>query len=195
MVQADALCLHLNALQESIQAGGETNFGGLAKKIQKVCRFIGVPVIAKEVGWGISERTATILEECGVTAIDVAGAGGTSWSQVEMYRAPDEYTRQLAATFSTWGIPTAESILNVKKAAPRTIIIASGGLNNGIDIAKCLALGASIGGMAGPLLKPASVSTEKLLQTLKLLHQQLKLTMFSCGAGNIKSLDIGKLQN
>jgi isopentenyl-diphosphate delta-isomerase len=193
MVEADALCLHLNGLQEALQVGGDTNFSGLAKKIENVCRKLDVPVIAKEVGWGISERSAKLLEECGVAAIDVAGAGGTSWSQVEMYRAPDESIRELAATFVEWGIPTTESILNVKRAAPGTIIFASGGLKNGLDIAKCLALGASLGGMAGQLLKPATESTEILLQMLKLLHQQIVLTMFSCGVGNLKDLSVVKL--
>ncbi|HLF75640.1 MAG TPA: type 2 isopentenyl-diphosphate Delta-isomerase, partial [Anaerolineales bacterium] len=108
MIHADALIFHFNPLQEAVQDAGDTNFAGLAKKIAAVCTRLEVPVIAKEVGWGISERTAGILGECGVAAIDVAGAGGTSWSQVEMHRAPDEFTRALAATFVGWGIPTAE---------------------------------------------------------------------------------------
>jgi isopentenyl-diphosphate delta-isomerase len=102
MIGADALFLHLNPLQEAVQAGGDTNWKGLANKIEVICRRLDVPVIVKEVGWGISERTAKILAECGVSAIDVAGAGGTSWSQVEMHRAPDEFLRSLAATFIGW---------------------------------------------------------------------------------------------
>ena len=148
MLQANALFLHLNPLQEAVQAGGDTNFAGLAKKIAGICKNLEVPVIVKEVGWGISERTAKILSECGVAAIDVAGAGGTSWSQVEMHRAPDEFTRQLAATYLDWGIPTADSILNVRKATPGIIIFASGGLKDGLDITKCISLGATLGGMA-----------------------------------------------
>ena len=135
MIQADALILHLNPLQEAVQDAGDTNFAGLAKKIEEICKKIEVPVIAKEVGWGISERTAKLLADCGVSAIDIAGAGGTSWSQVEMHRAPDEFTRQLAATFVGWGISTAESILNVKRAVPGTLIFASGGIKDGLDIA------------------------------------------------------------
>ncbi len=138
-------------------------------------------MIVKEVGWGISERTAKILADCGVTAIDVAGAGGTSWSQVEMHRAPDEFTRQLAATFVDWGIPTADSILNVKKAAPQITIFASGGLKNGLDIAKCIALGATLGGMAGKFLKAAATSSEKTVQLLKLTQRQLQVAMFAAG--------------
>ncbi len=120
MIGADALILHCNPLQEAVQDAGDVNFAGLAKKIEEVCKQMEVPVIAKEVGWGISEKTAKLLADCGVSAIDVAGAGGTSWSQVEMHRAPDEFTRQLAATFVGWGIPTSDSILNAKRAVPGT---------------------------------------------------------------------------
>ena len=188
MIQADGLILHFNPLQEAVQDAGDTNFANLSKKIQDVCKTIEVPVIAKEVGWGISERTATLLAECGVSAIDVAGAGGTSWSQVEMYRAPDEFTRELAATFVGWGIPTAESILNVRKAAPDMTIFASGGLKDGLDIAKCIALGATLGGMAGQFLKAAAISTEKAVEVMKLTKRQIEVTMFAAGVGNFDSL-------
>jgi len=192
MIQADALILHLNPLQEAVQDAGDTNFAGLAKKIEEVCNKIEVPVIAKEVGWGISEKTAKLLANCGVSAIDVAGAGGTSWSQVEMHRAPDEFTRQLAATFVGWGIPTAESILNVKKAVPEMTIFASGGLKDGLDIAKCIALGATLGGMAGQFLKAAAVSTEKAVEMMKLTKRQIEVTMFACGAERIGELDASR---
>jgi isopentenyl-diphosphate delta-isomerase len=193
MLRADALCLHLNSLQEAVQAGGDTNFSGLAKKIEKVCKQIEVPVIVKEVGWGISERTAKILNECGVSAIDVAGAGGTSWSQVEMHRAPDEFTRQLAATFVGWGIPTADSILNVKRVAPDMTVFASGGLKDGIDIAKCITLGATLGGMAGQFLKAASVSTDMVIETLKLTRLQIQIAMFVTGVDEIAKLGSVKM--
>jgi len=193
MIQADALILHLNPLQEAVQDAGDTNFSGLAKKIEEICKKIEVPVIAKEVGWGISERTAKLLSECGVSAIDVAGAGGTSWSQVEMHRAPDEFTRQLAATFVGWGIPTSDSILNVKKAVPGMTIFASGGLKDGLDIAKCIALGATLGGMAGQFLKAAAVSTEKAVEMMKLTKMQIEVTMFACGAENLEDIKGGKL--
>lgn len=193
MIEADALYLHLNPLQEAVQAGGDTHWKGLAKKIEQVCKMLSVPVIAKEVGWGISERTAKILAECGVAAIDVAGAGGTSWSQVEMHRAPDEFLRSLAATFVGWGIPTAESILNVKKAAPEMLIFASGGLKDGLDLAKCLALGATLGGMAGPFLKAAAVSAEKTVEMVKLTQKQIQVTMFATGVGRLEGLKTGNL--
>jgi isopentenyl-diphosphate Delta-isomerase len=197
MIQADALILHLNPLQEAVQAGGDTNWVGLAKKIEEVCKKIEVPVIAKEVGWGMSERTAKLLADCGVSAIDVAGAGGTSWSQVEMHRAPDEFTRQLAATFVGWGIPTSDSILNVKKTVPDMTVFASGGIKDGLDIAKCIALGATLGGMAGQFLKAAAISTEKVVEMMKLTKRQIEVTMFACGAKEIRELDVsyGKLVN
>src|SRR5512140_1078753 len=182
MIQADALILHLNPLQEAVQDAGDTNFAGLGKKIEEICKKLEVPVIVKEVGWGISERAAKLLADCGVAAIDVAGAGGTSWSQVEMHRAPDEFTRELAATFVGWGIPTAESIQNVKRAAPDMTIFASGGIKDGLDIAKCLALGASLGGMAGPFLKAAAVSTEKVVEMIRLTQKQIQVTMFCAGS-------------
>lgn len=193
MIQADALILHLNPLQEAVQAGGDTNFAGLAKKIEEVCKKLEVPVIAKEVGWGISERTAKILADCGVAAIDVAGAGGTSWSQVEMRRADNEDDQQLAATFVGWGIPTTESILMVKRAAPEMTVLASGGLKDGLDIAKCIALGATLGGMAGQFLRAAAISTENTVEMIKLTKKQIEVTMFAAGIGSLEGLKVGKL--
>jgi isopentenyl-diphosphate delta-isomerase len=127
MIRADALILHFNALQEAVQPEGDTKFSGLLKKIEQVCRALTVPVIAKEVGWGFAKDTAHQLAEAGIAAIDVAGAGGTSWSQVEMYRAPSEIQRQVAATFVDWGIPTSDAIRAVKQGAPEIPVIASGG--------------------------------------------------------------------
>lgn len=194
MIEADALILHLNPVQEAVQDAGDTNFAGLARKMEEICKKLEVPVIAKEVGWGISERTATLLADCGVAAIDVAGAGGTSWSQVEMHRAPDEFTRQLAATFVGWGIPTAESILNVRKAVPGMTVFASGGLKDGLDIAKCVALGATLGGMAGQFLKAADVSTRSVVSMLELTRKQIQVAMFATGAGTLEGLSADKLR-
>ncbi len=195
MIGADALVLHLNPLQEAVQAGGDTHWKGLAKKIEEISKKLGVPVIAKEVGWGISEKTAKLLADCGVSAIDVAGAGGTSWSQVEMHRAQDEFTRELAATFVGWGIPTAESIQVVKGAAPGMIVFASGGIKDGLDIAKCVALGASLGGMAGNFLKAAAVSSEKAANMMELTRRQIQVTMFAAGVEKLGKLGIRYLVN
>jgi isopentenyl-diphosphate delta-isomerase len=193
MIEADALILHLNPLQEAVQDAGDTNFADLGKKIEEICKKLEVPVIAKEVGWGISERTAKLLADCGVAAIDVAGAGGTSWSQVEMYRAPDEFTRKLAATFVGWGIPTADSILNVKAAAPELTIFASGGIQDGLDIAKSIALGATLGGMAGQFLKAAAISTKSVVHIMELTKRQIEVTMFATGVGRLEDLKLEKL--
>ena len=193
MIEADALILHLNPLQEAVQAGGDTNFTGLAENIKGICKKMEVPVIVKEVGWGISERTAKVLVECGVTAIDVAGAGGTSWSQVEMLRAQDEFLRELAGTYIGWGIPTADSILNVKNVAPGMMIFASGGLKDGLDITKCIALGATLGGMAGRFLKAAAFSAKKASEMVMLVRKQIQITMFAAGIKSLQGLDIGKL--
>ena len=188
MIEADALILHLNALQEAVQPEGDTLFAGLLSKIETVCRSLPVPVIAKEVGWGFSEQTARQLAGAGVAAIDVAGAGGTSWSQVEMHRAKNESQARLAAAFVDWGIPTSEAILNVRRAAPGLTIIASGGLRSGVDIAKCIALGASMGGMAGPFLKAAARSLEETVQTIEELKREIQVCMFATGAGDVKAL-------
>jgi isopentenyl-diphosphate delta-isomerase len=188
MIEADALILHLNPLQEAVQPEGDVNFDGLARKIEAVCKQLDVPVIAKEVGWGISEQAARMLADAGVSAIDVAGSGGTSWSQVEMFRAPDDLHKRVAAAFRDWGIPTAQSIRMVKRAAPQLPIIASGGIRSGIDIAKAMALGASLGGMAGPFLKAATISSDAVAETLEETIRVLRIAMFAAGAGDIATL-------
>jgi isopentenyl-diphosphate delta-isomerase len=193
MIEADALFLHLNPLQEAVQEGGDTNFAGLARKIESIASKIGVPVMVKEVGWGISSRTARLLASAGVAAIDVAGAGGTSWSQVEMHRAPTEYLRQLAAAFVGWGIPTADSILNVRQAVPGMAVFASGGLKDGLDIAKTIALGATLGGMAGSFLKAAALSTEDVNGAIMLARQQIRVAMFATGSATLADLADGRI--
>ena len=160
MIEADALILHFNVLQEAVQPEGDTNFAGLLEKVEQVCKSVSVPVIAKEVGWGFSEQNARGLANAGVAAIDVAGSGGTSWSEVEYHRAPTEFHASVARSFVDWGIPTADAIQYAVEGAPSLKIIASGGLRDGIDIAKCIALGAIAGGMAGPFLKAADQSVE-----------------------------------
>jgi isopentenyl-diphosphate delta-isomerase len=192
MIAADALILHFNALQEAVQPEGDTRFAGLVKKIETFCRALPVPVIAKEVGWGFSERDARWLADAGVKAIDVAGAGGTSWSQVEMHRAKTESQARLAAAFIGWGIPTSEAILNVRRAAPELTVIASGGLRTGLDIAKCIALGANLGGMASPFLKAAVRSLDETIQTIQEISREIQVCMFASGAANLEQL--GKMQ-
>ena len=188
MIEADALILHLNALQEAVQPEGDTRWSGLLVKIEAVCRALPVPVIAKEVGWGFSKETATRLKEAGVAAIDVAGAGGTSWSQVEMHRADSPSQARMAAAFLDWGIPTSDAILNVRRGAPELLVFASGGLRSGVDIAKCIALGANLGGMAGPFLKAAVHSYDETIQTIEEIRREIQVCMFACGAGDLATL-------
>jgi isopentenyl-diphosphate delta-isomerase len=191
MIEADALILHINPLQEALQKGGNTDFSALAQKITAIKKNLEVPLIVKEVGWGISERSARLLAECGVDAIDVAGAGGTSWSQVEMHRAPNDFTRQLAAPFADWGVSTADSILNVKKAAPKMTIFASGGLQNGVDFAKSIALGATLGGMAGAFLRAANESTQKVTELIELTRRQTQIAFFAAGITSLEEAQTG----
>lgn len=188
MIEADALILHLNALQEAVQPEGDVRWSGLLAKIAAVCKALPVPVIAKEVGWGFSKETATRLQEAGVAAIDVAGAGGTSWSQVEMHRAATPSQARLAAAFLDWGIPTSEAILNVRRGAPDLLVFASGGLRSGVDIAKCIALGASLGGMAGPFLKAAVRSLDETILAIDELRREIQVCMFASGAGDLAAL-------
>jgi isopentenyl-diphosphate delta-isomerase len=188
LAEADALILHLNPLQEALQAHGDTDWRGLLHKIESVCESVKVPVIAKEVGWGISAQVARQLVDVGVAVIDVAGAGGTSWSQVEMYRAPTERLRLLCAQFADWGIPTAQALLEVHAALPDIPIIASGGLRTGMDLAKVLALGADLGGLAGPFLKVANVSACAVCDLAHEMADVLRAVMFSLGITEIKML-------
>ncbi len=188
MIEADALILHLNALQEAVQPEGDTRFSGLSKKIEAICRNLEVPVIAKEVGWGFSETDIQLLADAVISAIDVGGAGGTSWSQVEMYRAKNPSQARLAAAFVNWGVPTADAIRNVRKTAPGLKVFASGGLRSGVDLAKCLALGASLGGLASPFLKAAAVSAEETISAIHEIRDEVRVCMFACGAKDLESL-------
>jgi isopentenyl-diphosphate delta-isomerase len=191
MIEADALILHLNVLQEAVQPDGNTNFKGLLGKIEKVCRELardGVPVIAKEVGNGFSKKVSRRLYEAGVSALDVGGSGGTSWSQVESFRIKQPLERSAAETFAGWGVPTAQSVLWAREVAPDLTLIGSGGLRTGLDIAKIIALGVDAGGLALPFLKAAEISAEAVSATIEQLTRELKIAMFCIGAATIKEL-------
>jgi len=188
MVEADALILHLNPLQEALQPEGDTRFAGLLPQIEAVCRALDVPVLVKEVGWGLSEETARQLAHAGVAALDVAGAGGSSWSQVEMHRATTERQRQVAAAFADWGIPTAESLRMARRGAPGLPIVASGGIRDGIEMAKAIALGAAACSIAGPFLHAAVRSTAAVAELITVLMDQLRVAMFATGAADIYAL-------
>ena len=177
MAEADALILHFNTLQ-----------AGLSGKIELICAKLGVPVIAKEVGWGINAKTATRLVDLGVTCIDVAGAGGTSWSEVEKYRNTSEERIRISSHFRDWGIPTAQALHEVCSALPGVPVISSGGLRKGLDFAKSIALGASLGGMAGGFLKAASQSSDVVINLIDELILELRIAMFASGAADLDAL-------
>ena len=190
MIEADALILHLNALQEAVQPEGNTNFADLLPKIAAVCRALTVPVIIKEVGNGIGPATARRLIEAGVAAIDVAGAGGTSWSEVERFRHQQSRQAQVAASFADWGIPTSEAILQVRQALPTTPIIGSGGIRSGVEAAKAIALGADVVATARPALLAAvsAHGSDAVYEELQGLIQELRVAMFCSGCGDIAAL-------
>jgi isopentenyl-diphosphate Delta-isomerase len=188
LLQADALILHINPLQECIQPQGDLNFSGLLAKIAVVCEKLTVPVIAKEVGNGISAAMAKQLINAGVQAIDVAGAGGTSWSLVESQRAPNDLLKQLGRTFGDWGIPTAECLVDIHQTYPQMPLIASGGLRNGLDVAKSIGLGAGLAGMALPFLQAADISEEAVIDRVDLLIAELKTAMFCTGSRQLADL-------
>jgi isopentenyl-diphosphate delta-isomerase len=187
-LQADALVLHLNPLQECVQTRGDKNFRGLFDKIAALCETLPVPVIAKEVGNGISAAIAQRLIDCGVGAIDVAGAGGTSWARVESERAQDPLQRRLGNTFANWGIPTAECITSIRAIAPHIPLIASGGLRNGLDVAKAIALGADLGGLALPFLQAAADSDTALDELIEALIAELNTVLLCTGSAALGDL-------
>jgi isopentenyl-diphosphate delta-isomerase len=188
LLEADALILHLNPLQECIQPHGDTNFSKLLDQIELVCDKLSIPVIVKEVGNGISASMAQKLWQAGVKAIDVAGAGGTSWAKVESERAETSWQRQLGQTFADWGIPTADCLLQIRQSNSQLPLIASGGIRNGLEVVKALALGADLVGLAFPFLKAASKSPQALDELMQLLIAEIKTTLFCTGNSHIKDL-------
>ncbi len=190
MIKADALLVHLNALQELIQFEGEPHFKGVLARIHELTAALSVPILVKETGAGISRETAIALERAGVKGIDVAGLGGTSWAAVEYYRAKERHLKRQAhigMTFWDWGIPTAASIVEVSKST-RVKVVASGGVRNGLHVAKAIALGAHYGGLAMPLLKTVSKSGTEAKDILSTLFEELRNAMFLTGSGNLDRL-------
>ncbi len=190
MIGADALFIHCNAVQEAIQ-GGDRDFRDLARGLASLCRDLasdGIPVFAREVCFGLSETSARRLIDCGVAGLDCAGAGGTSWAKVEAYCAQSPQRRELGLRFGEWGIPTARSILNVRCASPDVPLIASGGLRNGIDVAKALALGADVAAMARPFLVKATEGEQALDAFIEATLTELRVCMFGAGAADIPGL-------
>ncbi|MEJ6483097.1 type 2 isopentenyl-diphosphate Delta-isomerase [Nostoc punctiforme UO1] len=188
ILEADALILHINPLQECIQPKGDTNFRGLLDKISTLCSKLPVPVIAKEVGNGISAAIANKLIAAGVAAIDVAGAGGTSWAKVESERAENPLQRRLGKTFADWGLPTAECITTIRAIAPNVPLIASGGLRHGLDVAAAIALGADIAGLAMPFLQAAAISETAVAELTEVLIAEITTVLFCTGNATLYQL-------
>lgn len=188
MTEADSLVLHLNSLQEVVQDGGDLNFEQLLPKIEEVCKKLTVPVGVKEVGFGIDGIVAEKLYNVGVSYIDVAGAGGTSWSQVEKLRSKEPLRKAAAEAFNSWGIPTKDCIVSVRSKLPTTPIVASGGMKTGLDAAKAVTIGADIVGFARTLLQAATESVDSVLNTMEQIELEMKIAMFGIGAKDLETL-------
>jgi isopentenyl-diphosphate delta-isomerase len=190
MIDADAIAIHLNPLQEAIQPEGQTNFKGILAKISEIAEEIDKPVIAKETGAGIAAEEAKKLETAGVKGIDISGAGGTSFAAVEYYRAKglgNDVQRRLGYVFWDWGIPTAVSVAEASQTVSIPVI-ASGGIRNGLDVAKALALGGSLTSLSQPVLRAAFKGVKETVRVLSLLIDELRNGMFLVGTDSVKAL-------
>lgn len=193
MIDADALIIHLNPLQEAVQAKGDTGWSGILQRIEAVARASPVPVVVKEVGAGISGPLARRLVDVGVAVIDVAGAGGTSWAQIEAELARSPRMRAVAEAFRDWGIPTARAVADVRRTCPSTTIIASGGIRDGLDVARALRAGANIAGLAARVLPAAVAGPEALTELLSTIVDQLRIACFCSGSPNVEALKTATL--
>ncbi len=190
MIEADAIAIHLNPVQEAVQPEGQTNFRGVLKKIREIAGELDKPVIVKETGAGIAAEEAKKLEAAGVEGIDVSGVGGTSWAAVEYYRAEKRgksFRRRLGDVFWDWGIPTATSVVEVSQTV-NIPVIASGGIRDGLDVAKALALGASLTSVSQPVLQAAVKGVEDTKNVLSLLIEELRNVLFFVGADSVQAL-------
>jgi isopentenyl-diphosphate Delta-isomerase len=185
LIGADALALHTNPLQEALQRQGDTNFASLLSKLRAFVPEVPYPVLLKEVGHGLSKNVVLAVKEVGFAALDVAGAGGTSWAKVEEFV---NYGEVRHPALAEWGIPTAQALKEVHEVLPTMPLIASGGIRTGVDIAKALMMGASVVAVARPLLEPATKSPEAVIAKLQDIVWQLRVAMHCVGAKNIEVL-------
>ncbi len=193
MIGADALILHLNPLHEIFQENGKVNFSGLVKKIEKVCANLNAPVIVKEVGYGISASSAKKLEDAGVYAVEVAGAGSISWSAIEKTALRDAAMQAAADSFRDWGNPTAECVKSIAENTDRLKIIASGGVDTGVKMAKSIALGADLCGNASVFLQKIIKSRAECENFMETIILELKTAMFCTGSKNLNELKKAKI--
>ncbi|HET7755027.1 MAG TPA: type 2 isopentenyl-diphosphate Delta-isomerase [Anaeromyxobacteraceae bacterium] len=187
-VGCDAFYFHLNPLQEAVQPEGDTRFGALVARLREIVPQVGVPVLLKEVGSGISEPTALKMRDLPIAGVETAGVGGTSWSKVESLRAADPIRRGIGELFACWGVPTAESIATCRRVLPDRVVIASGGLRNGIEVAKALALGADAAALALPLLRAADRSADAAAEVIRTIVAELRTVMFLTGCRTVADL-------
>jgi len=187
-VECNVLNLHLNPLQEAIQPEGDTDFRGLVDKIRETISQVGVPVVLKEVGAGISNATLQKIRTLPVAGVETAGVGGTSWSKIESLRTSNSIQKSTGELFATWGVSTAESVIACRNALPDKAVIASGGIRTGIEIAKALVLGADAAAMALPMLKAAEQSIEQAVNAIERVIEELRVTMFVTGSSTISEL-------
>lgn len=194
MIAADALIVHLNPLQEACQPEGDRDWWGVGAALEALVRAADFPVVVKETGAGLSAATAKRLTDMGVAALDVSGAGGSNWALVEGERAGTEADRAHAAAFADWGLPTAQAIMGARAACPRTLIIGSGGIRDGVDAAKAIRLGADMVGQAAGVLQAATVSTEAVVEHFQTVIRQLRTVCFCTGSANLTALARAPLQ-
>ncbi len=195
MIGADALIVHLNPLQEACQPEGDRDWWGVGAALGALIRKLDAPVLVKETGAGLSAATARRLVEMGVAGLDVAGAGGSNWGLIEGERALDPADKAHAAAFADWGIPTARAIAAVRAACPRTLLIGSGGVRDGIDAARAIRLGADIVGQAAGVLSAATVSTEAVVEHFQTVIRQLRTVCFCTGSSSLAVLRRAPLQD
>ena len=187
-VEANGLVIHLNPLQELVQPNGDRDWNLVLEAIQNCAAKLEVPVIVKEVGAGIGPGTAKRLLDAGVSWIEVAGRGGTSWASIELERNKSEREREIAAPFIDWGMDTVELLPAVQQACPTLNLIGSGGVRHGLDIARCIRLGAQMTALAQPFLAPALDSTEAVIEKISILQEQLRWAMFLTGSQCLSDL-------
>jgi len=192
MIEADALAIHLNPLQEAVQPEGETDYAGVLEKITELKEYLKIPIVVKETGAGISKEITKLLIKAGVDIIDVSGAGGTSWAAVEYYRAKsrgNNLRENIGKVFWNWGIPTAASIIEVRSEGRDQIrIVGSGGIRTGLDITKAIVIGADLGGLAKPFLKPAVRGKEFVNELIRQIINEIKVSMFLTGSKTLDEL-------
>lgn len=187
-VDANALVIHLNPLQELVQPGGDHDWRGVIDAIQLCADKLPVAVIVKEVGCGIGAAATKNLMEAGIEWIELAGRGGTNWASIEIARNNCQTQKQIAQPFVDWGLNTAQALTMAKKSCPSMHFIGSGGIRHGLDIARCIRLGAKVTAMAQPFLEPATMSSQAVIEKIEILKQQLRWTMFLTGSKNITDL-------